>query len=417
MVRSTSQMASRDPHRTHMIRINALRSIIIILAFVCVLTAQGCGTSTPPQVQGVVRSAPAAASASANVPGNAAGQGGATADLSVPRFEPKPVVWREDYQEANDLPVQRSEAKALMSRADRLKSAGEYEAAEKAYQQAISADASWGYPCYQLACNFELSGQHDRAVEQYRRAVSLGFDDFPTALQDDELGAIRKLPDFPATLVSIREKYLASREGRVGQPIALHAISAKPPEGYPMMLLLHGYGDTNLNYLDNADEWAELGFIAVAVPGSVPSSDGRFQWSADSIDPTHQDLQAIVNSEKFVGLVNPKKIYLLGFSQGALHALLLAAQRPEQYAGVVALSPGGSLSEQMGEPPLKPTQRPANIFFIHGDREPHAPYVTIWSNACSRAGWKFDSQTHSGGHHFPENWNQIRPRVARFLAQ
>jgi len=392
-----------------------LRTLVIAFHLLGFLFSLGCGGSASSPPAGVVRTG---APAGAPVGAAAAQPAEKLPELSVPRLAPKPVIWREDWKEEEDeLPPARIEAKDLTRRADRLKSAGEYAEAEKFYQQAMTADATWAYPPYQLACNYELSGQHDRAVTEYMKAMTLGFDDFPTALADDELGRIREESNFHSTLLAIRQRYLASGETRVGQPIAFHALSAKPPQGWPMMMLLHGYGDTNISYLDHAHEWAQLGFVAVAVPGSVPASDGRYQWAMDSTEPTHQDLQAIINSPSFDGLVNREQVFLLGFSQGALHAMLLTAEHPGKYAGVVALSPGGSLADRLGSPPLNRTERPARCMFIHGEREPHAPLVRNWSSACRDAGWQFDSKTHPGGHQFPENWDELQPEIAKFLTK
>ena len=59
----------------------------------------------------------------------------------------------------------------------------------------------------------------------------------------------------------------------------------------------------------------------------------------DSIEPTDQDLQSIIASPLLDGLINREQVFLLGFSQGALHAMLLTAEHPDLYAGVVGLSP------------------------------------------------------------------------------
>jgi pimeloyl-ACP methyl ester carboxylesterase len=136
----------------------------------------------------------------------------------------------------------------------------------------------------------------------------------------------------------------------------------------------------------------------------------------ESIEPTQQDLRAIVQSPLFDDLVKRNQVSLMGFSQGALHAMLLTAEHPDDYVGVVALSPGGSMSERLADPVLRPG-RPARCMFVHGTREGHAPFVRIWSNACQKAGWKFDSQTHDGGHHFPATWDEMRLEIARFLTQ
>lgn len=336
-------------------------------------------------------------------------------DLSVPPLPPKPLIWVEDWKGEPELPQERLNAEAVAQMADGMKSRQEYSNAARSYRTAISTDPSWPYPVYQLACNFELSGQHEQALAEFNKAFELGFDDFPTMAGDDELGQIRERPEFASRLQTVRERYLSGASKLVGQPIAVRPKGVQPAAGWPVMLLLHGYGDTNLSYMDQAAQWADQGFLTVAVPGSVPAGDGRYQWAHESTATTHADLQSILNSPLLKGVTNPEQVYLLGFSQGALHGLVLTAEKPDLYAGVVALSPGGSFAGKLATPSLNRALRPVKIYFTHGDQEPHAPLVKIWETACQNADWKFQSQTHPGGHHFPQNWDDVLPVVAQFL--
>lgn len=337
-----------------------------------------------------------------------------TADLSMPRFQPEPVVWLNNWKPAQ-LTKSRSEAEELLQKGDALKAQGMYDAAEEMYVDACNADPDFAFPMYQLACNYELSGKHDEAVEAFRQAMQRGFDDFPTALNDDELGKIRRRSDFQDSLATIRTRYIIAASDHVGQPIAVRPETDKPPQGWPIILLLHGYGDSHLNYLDEAKLWAKQGFVAVVVPGSVPTHGNYYQWSDDSVEPTHEDLQAIVSSTLFDGVVDLNRVYLLGFSQGALHAMLVTEEHPDLYAGCVALSPGGSLISQLAWPSLDPKKGTARFVLIHGDEEPHAPLVKIWARECGKAKWMFESQTHPGGHHFPDDWEDRVPAIASFL--
>ncbi|MEO1530221.1 MAG: alpha/beta hydrolase-fold protein [Planctomycetota bacterium] len=335
-------------------------------------------------------------------------------DWTVPVPAAKPVVWRDDWTEPPSESAERKEAEQAMHAADLLKASERYQEAEQSYQEAIQLDPTWGYPPYQLACNYELWGKPEQALPLFQKAVALGFDDFPMALDDDELGTIRDRSDFAETLWSIRERYVMTASAKVGQPFAVRPAGDPPSNGWPMMLLLHGYGDTNASYETIAFQWAEQGFLTIAVPGSVPMRHDGFQWSADSSATTHEQLQSIVRSELFDGLVNRSQVHLLGFSQGALHSMLVTMEHPGAYQGVIALSPGGSMFDRIVSPELVPG-KPSRLAFVYGLQEPHGVYADRWSDACKAADWRFLKRTHPGGHHFPEDWNELVPVFAEFL--
>ena len=385
---------------------------LIVASVTLCMIAVGCGKNQSESPQ-----SPASNSNQSRGPGELTVQQSVSSetDFSIPRLSPKPVMWLSEYEAADELSPEREEAKRLVRVADMLKGQEVYDKAGLVYEQAINMDPTWPYPPYQLACNLELSGDHEQASAMFEQAVNLGLDDFPTVLEDNELGEIRQDPDFMNSLARIRKLYIEDAPIRVGQPLAIQPDGEKPQDGRPMILLLHGYGDSNLSYLDNAQRWADLGFVAVAVPGSVPLSVGRFRWWLDSLEPTLEDLQAIVNSPLFDEIVDRERVYLLGFSQGALHAMLLTFDHPDVFAGVIVLSPGGGMAERMIHPKIQ-TARTAKLAFIHGLNEAqYEPYVDHWRDACEAAGWQYTSRTHAGGHHFPEDWDEMRIELAGFL--
>lgn len=49
---------------------------------------------------------------------------------------------------------------------------------------------------YNLACSLALVCQHDEALDELRRAVELGYRDFPFMLKDRDLDGIRRDPRF-----------------------------------------------------------------------------------------------------------------------------------------------------------------------------------------------------------------------------
>ena len=125
-------------------------------------------------------------------------------DLSIPTLPPKEVVWYQDWQGVEDTSAERKQAQQVLRIANSLKSSQRYREAEEYYQMAMDSDPTWEFPPYQLACNYELWNKSDQAIELFRKSIDLGFDDFPTAVSDDELGNIRELPEFVDTLVNCR---------------------------------------------------------------------------------------------------------------------------------------------------------------------------------------------------------------------
>lgn len=311
----------------------------------------------------------------------------------------------------------KEKSKTLCSEADRQKSAANYVAAEAKYKQAIMADPTNAFAEYQLACCYSLWGRTDQAAASFQQAVDNGFDDFVTCASDDELGDIRRRSDFRGNLRTIRNRYLARSGSRVGTPLVVLPSGSRPLSGWPVIFLLHGYGDTNVSYLPMAEAWAELNFVVIALPGSIPQSNGSFIWSMDSTEVTHQQVQKVMKALPSNALVDRNQVHLFGFSQGAMHAFQVAMQHPEEYQGVVAMSPGGSpmdfLSTDLTS--VKPSHSPLNVWFVHGRQEPLAEIIKLLEDLCEIKGWKTMTVRHGGGHSFPDNISDLLPRMAAFL--
>jgi predicted esterase/predicted RNA-binding Zn-ribbon protein involved in translation (DUF1610 family) len=345
---------------------------------------------------------------------NGSGFDPTAAEWRIPVADPRPVIWIDDWSEKPNVSQGRAEAKQLASQADRLKAQSRFAEAEKSYRDAMKADPEWPYPIYQLTCNYVLAGRDDDALATFRSVVKAGFSNFTMAVEDEELGFLRDLPEFAVHMKTIHRRCIDLGDSDTGQAVAFRPAGDAAESGWPVMLLLHGYGDTNEAYFDSARKWVELGFLTVALPGSVPMGDDRFQWSG-SAETTRRDLKAVLDASSLASLIDRKQVFLLGFSQGAMHSLIVAAGHPDEFAGVIALSPGGQLSSFMARPEF--TQGDGHLMLVYGSEEPHGRFVTPLSTACRDAGWKFSSRMHTGDHHFPIDWETIRPAAARFLRE
>lgn len=333
--------------------------------------------------------------------------------INVPKAQP-PVAW-SDYEaiEKPEAGVERERAELLLRQADQLKREKEFASAEELYLKALEADPQLVQARYQLACNYALWGKKQKASEVFKLAFEEGFADYSFSRDDDELGAIRAEPEFKTRLKTIRERYLSELSKHVGTPVYAEPMDKSNP---PLIILLHGYGDSNENYFHFFEEWTDGGFLVVAMPGSLPRLGGEgFTWSTDSVEVTRDQLVEVLEAGSLKGKFDPKKVYLLGFSQGAMHAMQVAMMSPDRFHGVVAISPGGRPWSRGKNYLLDPPSTKHKIWFVHGEQESLDPAIKQWAGECRKAGWSVEITEHDGGHHFPADWESLQPRIAKFL--
>ena len=324
---------------------------------------------------------------------------------------------------------------AALDRANRLKYAGRHERARPLFEEALRVDPTSARAAYHAACNAVLAGDLPAARVLWDRATDLGLSDYPDAMRDDELGALRADPDFPDRLREIRERYLEDAAEQVGTayfvtPADVDATPLPGDAGPPVIFLLHGYGDSNESYLDEAVAWARLGWVAVAAPGSVPTGGGRFVWpkgnEADDADRDPEDdaayetvdgqLRVILADARLSAAADTGRAYLLGFSQGANYAVELTSRRPGTWAGAVGLSPGGEPSGVYWEPDDLDRNSPRPVAMFYGTEEDRTDMLSMWSEGLRAAGWPVRAGEFAGGHQFPPAWRDgLRGEVAAFL--
>jgi predicted esterase len=163
----------------------------------------------------------------------------------------------------------------------------------------------------------------------------------------------------------------------------------------PLLLMLHGAGGTARHGIDLARAHADrLGFILLA-PTSAGStwdiiSGRRFGPDVVAVDRLLERLFADY-------AVNPARVAVVGFSDGASYALSLGLMNGRLFRRIIAFSPGFAAPvRQEGRPP---------IFISHGVADQVLPI-----DVCSRrlvprlraGGYDVDYVEFPGGHTIPE---------------
>lgn len=117
----------------------------------------------------------------------------------------------------------------------------------------------------------------------------------------------------------------------------------------PMLLMLHGIGsdERDLFALSSA---VDPRFHVLSLRGPHPLGQGGYSWfetqfavdrpkiRAESAESTRQRLIQFIQQAAQHYRTDPEQVYLMGFSQGAILALLMVLTRPDVLAGAIAMS-------------------------------------------------------------------------------
>ncbi len=159
----------------------------------------------------------------------------------------------------------------------------------------------------------------------------------------------------------------------------------RPPEGWPLVLALHGYGGSGRNVLEQG-RWQALaraeGFALLAPDGTLQHADrpasifnNRRSWNSgpSTGSPASERgvddigfLRTLVTQFVAEHRLDKRRVYATGFSNGAAMAFRVGAELPDW---VVAIAPvANALLVPVGE--LKP---PVSLLLIWGDADPLNP--------------------------------------------
>lgn len=151
----------------------------------------------------------------------------------------------------------------------------------------------------------------------------------------------------------------------------------------PLLLLLHGVGSNEEDLFDLASFLDER-FLIISVRAPHSQTRGRYAWfevtftpQGPAINPTQAEasraaLIAFINEATAAYGADPGRVYLMGFSQGAIMSASVALTRPDLVAGAVLMS-GRILPEV--RPQIAPAEQLKGLPFlvIHGTADTVLP--------------------------------------------
>lgn len=206
------------------------------------------------------------------------------------------------------------------------------------------------------------------------------------------------------------------------EPPLFRAISIQ--EGRPRapaIVVLHGLGTNERNLFDLGHAVAPDWHV-VALRAPIELGPDRYAWYPVQFTPggTVHDAAAAESSRRRIiaslralraePTVEPERITLLGFSQGAMLSEAVALTEPGLVSRVVLIG-GRTLPELR---PTEATKRPA-VLLIHGTRDDRVPYehALATERVLRAAGYDVSLRSFDAGHQVtPEMTETIRGWLA-----
>ncbi len=156
-----------------------------------------------------------------------------------------------------------------------------------------------------------------------------------------------------------------------------------PGEKPPLLLLLHGVGSNEYDLFGLAD-YLDPRFLVVSVRSPQTLGPGAYGWypviftpqgavgDTQKVEAGRQKLVQFIEEVADTYDADPKRLYLLGFSQGAIMSLFVALTRPDLIAGAVLMS-GRLLPEAWQQRVEDASLARLPILAVHGTRDPVLP--------------------------------------------
>lgn len=190
----------------------------------------------------------------------------------------------------------------------------------------------------------------------------------------------------------------------------------------PLLLLLHGYGSNEEDLFSFASEFPEEYFV-VSAQAPYPLMYGSYAWYAINFDADENKFSDIHQAKQSRDLIvnfideltnkypiDPKKVTLIGFSQGAILSYAIGLSYPEKVSKIVAMS--GYLNTEMAKENFEENNfSNLKIFVSHGTVDQVIPveWARKTGPVLEKLGIKFVYKEYPVGHGVaPQNFYDFR---------
>lgn len=236
--------------------------------------------------------------------------------------------------------------------------AANYQIAIRYYLAALSRNIDDEIPIYNVACCYALMGDAELAALYLQRAVIAGYRDLDYVRGDPDFDGVRDDPYFQGALVRIAAAIGEAREYS-GERFMFPGTASFPclvelPDGYdpyydyPLVVGLHGYGDSPENFIRLWDRFYMPDFIYACPRAPYPFLENNmtgYSWFLPREDPADIASLDRISADYVMAAVRElnqrysvSEVFLFGFSQGCGLTWTTGMYYPEEFAGVIGFA-------------------------------------------------------------------------------
>ena len=167
---------------------------------------------------------------------------------------------------------------------------------------------------------------------------------------------------------------------------------ADKSEHPPVIILLHGFGSNEADLFELRNAFPKK-YLIVSARAPMTLEEGAYQWYRNTkmdgqMDGTPEDLKdSVAKVKRFISEIvkkyhaDPSKVYLMGFSQGAIMSYEVGLTSPELLTGIGVFS--GTIFPSL-KPQIKPSDalQKLKIFIGHGTADDRIAYLSATNSVA-----------------------------------
>jgi predicted esterase len=204
---------------------------------------------------------------------------------------------------------------------------------------------------YNIACGYARAGDAEAGLQWLSQAYDHGYGCNTRHLErmqrDPDLEVLRPLPEFKALFERMKQRVQQIEQSWPEEKKAVVIVpsSYDKAKHYPMLVMLHPYGEYKATFAEKLKMVSEnMGMILMCPTGDVLIAPKRLAWFTGVDDflanfraeqrMVWQDLERVRKEYS----VDPERIYVAGYGQGATLAFTMGLRNPQQFAGALVIA-------------------------------------------------------------------------------